>query len=139
MFLLYKLEHQNSKISFTGIFEMEEDAKKEMKRLTEDYTPEEQLKETFYIKEIPYTSTEEYNRIDPPMRYCEEDYDGDEENEDIDKDRLTNENFIVDNSKPSDEIIKKIMLEHPYDILDIFYVAVIAIIFHFIHIFILYL
>jgi len=60
-------------------------------------------------------------------------------NEDIDKDRLTNENFIVDNSKPSDEIIKKIMLEHPYDILDIFYVAVIAIIFHFIHIFILYL
>ena len=99
MFLLYKVNHTDSTLCFTGIFEMEVDAKEEMKRLTQDYTPDETLKQTFKIEEIPYTSTEEYNKESPPMKYNEEDYDGDEENDDVQEELIhNNQNNIISNA-----------------------------------------
>jgi len=126
---------------------MEEDAKAEMKRFTEDYTPEEelkQLKQKFYIREIPYISTEEYNREYPPMKYCEEDYDGDEENENEDdeeydeedeeqEDEVKIKNVVVENRKQSDESFKKLISE--YKKLELLYVGIFSSILIMIHLY----
>lgn len=101
VFVLYKVFHEDNSIYFTGIFENKDDAKDKQKLLTQDKTPEENLEESFYIKEVMFITSKEYNRLQPRFKFIEEDITDDEydidlilhkKNDDYNKDIILHKN-----------------------------------------------
>ena len=132
-YILYKMTNNDNKIYFTSIFENEEDAKDKKKLLTQDKTPEENLEETFYIKEIPFTTTEEYNRLEPTFRFIEDDNDFEEEyiykKESIIRQRFKeNENENEDINEDINEDENEYYKYEMYDILFIILVLILLIV-----------